>query len=598
MAMMRTVSAMVRLWTLLATGAMLAAASARAAESYAVRIVDPPLSNQAIRPDALLPKTCRTGNRLELMAARGEYEPASFVIDTAKPIRQVHVTASDLRGPGGVIPAAAIDLRVVAPVFRYTSDFPIVMNWILVHDPNLIEVRDEPQPRSKQPDAPPVSLAYTKTNYFTREPIDADVLQPANIARQQQFWLTIHVPKDANPGLYRGTLTITAKDQPNRLLDVELTVANFALVDPEFEYSVYHPAWLVGDLPVDNPQGYAVLTADEYLVDLQNMVAHGCRNPVIYPQANAKADGTLDFRQLEIVLNAREQAGMPKGRLFLLGAGQVNSSQKLGEGQYALNVRQVKELVEYLRQRGYEDVHLMGADEATGEALMVQRDAWKSIHEGGARIFVAHYAGYTEGIGDLLNVPIMLHPMHALMDRHSLMPAAKFLAMPSEVREGLEVDLLLKPEVQDKIKRVHQAGHRVYTYMDPCAGHVWVEHHRRMRGLGLWKAGLDGTMTWAYTHINQPRYREAGPFNVSIGFVLRGKAASFDTLSWEAYREGYDDACYLATLKHAILKAKDQQPKAGLVKSAQKWLDQVGMKINLNAWRSEMACRTEELLAK
>ncbi|MDA0207659.1 MAG: DUF6067 family protein [Acidobacteria bacterium] len=598
MTTMRTNNGMFRQLVLVGLATLLAAASARAAEPYAIRIVDPPLSNQAIRPDAPLPKICRTGNRLELMAARGEYEPASFMVDASKPLQQVHVVASDLRGPGGVIPAAAIDLRVVAPVFRYTSDFPIVMNWVLVHDPNLIEVRDEPQPRSQQPDAPPVSLAYTKTNYFTREPIDADVLQPADIAKQQQFWLTIHVPTDARPGLYHGQLTITAKNQTNQSLDVQLTVPKFDLANPEFEYSVYHPAWLVGDLPVDNQQGYAVLTADEYLVDLQNMAAHGCRNPVIYPQANAKADGTLDFSQLEIVLKAREQTGMSKDRLFLLGAGQVNSSQKLGEGQYALNVRQVKELVEYLNQRGYGDVHLMGADEATGEALMAQRDAWQSIHEGGARIFVAHYAGYTDGIGDLLNVPIMLHPMHALMDRHSLMPAAKFLAMPPEVREGLEVDLLFKPDVQDKIKRVHQAGHRVFTYMDPCAGHVWVEHHRRMRGLGLWKAQLDGTMTWAYTHINQPRYREAGPFNVSIGFVLRGKNASFDTLSWEAYREGYDDARYLATLKNALVQAKDQQSKAKLVKSTQQWMDQVGMNINLKDWRSEMARRAEELLAK
>ncbi len=87
---------MVRLWTLLATGTMLAISPALADEPYLIRIVDTPLSNEAIRPDAPLPNTCRTGNRLELMAARGEYEPASFVIDAAKPLQQVHVTASDL----------------------------------------------------------------------------------------------------------------------------------------------------------------------------------------------------------------------------------------------------------------------------------------------------------------------------------------------------------------------------------------------------------------------------------------------------------------------------------------------------------------------
>jgi hypothetical protein len=33
---------------------------------------------------------------------------------------------------------------------------------------------------------------------------------------------------------------------------------------------------------------------------------------------------------------------------------------------------------------------MMGADEATGQALMDQRDAWQSIRDGGAKICVAH----------------------------------------------------------------------------------------------------------------------------------------------------------------------------------------------------------------
>lgn len=108
------------------------------------------------------------------------------------------------------------------------------------------------------------------------------------------------------------------------------------------------------------------------------MAAHGCRNPVIYPQPLAKEDGALDFGQLEIVLKNRELAGMPKDRLYLLGAGRVNSSQQIDAEQYKLNVQQVRELVTYLKKRGYGDVYLMGADEATGAALMAQRDAGQS----------------------------------------------------------------------------------------------------------------------------------------------------------------------------------------------------------------------------
>lgn len=213
-----------------------------AAEPYAISIVEPALSNHAIRPGAPLPETCRPGSLIEMVAARGEYEPASFVLETAQPLSGVRVRASELRSATGTISANAIDLRVVAPVLRYTSDFPIVMNWILVHDPNLIEVRNEPQPRSQKADASPVDRAHVKTNYFTRAPIDADELQPADVSKRQQFWLTVHVPDDAPAGSYRGKLTVSASQQQDREIDLVLTVPSFDLADPEFEYSVYHPA--------------------------------------------------------------------------------------------------------------------------------------------------------------------------------------------------------------------------------------------------------------------------------------------------------------------------------------------------------------------
>ncbi len=572
--------------------------SSEAAEPYRIYVVEPALSNHAICPHGALPETCKLGTRIEMMAARGEFEPASFLVETEQPLLQLRVHASELRGDGRRIPAKSIDIRVVAPFFRDATLFPITMNWILVHDPNLIQVRDEPQPRSLRPGASEVDRAHDKTNYFTRRPVDADSLQAADVSHRQQFWITVRVPEDAEAGTYRGTLTISANNQADRHLDLELRVASFALAEPDFEYSVYHPVWLEGNLPADNRQGYAVLSADQYLADLKNMVAHGCRNPVIYTRPLSNPDGTLDFSHLETVLRLREQLGMPKDRLYLLGAGSVISSQKIDAEQYRRNVRQVRELVAYLKGRGYGEIHLMGCDEATGEALMSQRAAWQSIHDAGAKVFVAHYAGYTEGIADLLDVPVMLHPMHTRMDRLRHMPADRFVSIPPEVQEGLDVNLLLKPEVQDKIRRVHQAGHRVLSYMDSWGSDIWVEHHRRMRGLGLWKANLDGSMTWAYTHITQPRYQAAGPFDLWNGFVLRGAVASFDTLSWEAYREGYDDARYLATLRRAISGARKKAQKQQLVRETEQWLNSVDMGADLNSWRREMARRIEELLSE
>ena len=56
----------------------------------------------------------------------------------------------------------------------------------------------------------------------------------------------------------------------------------------------------------------------------------------------------------------------------------------------------------------------------------------------------------------------------------------------------------------------------------------------------MWLSGVDGTMTWSHAGIRG---------GVGRGeIVLRAKRGVLDTLSWEGYREGYDDSRYVATL--------------------------------------------------
>ena len=69
-----------------------------------------------------------------------------------------------------------------------------------------------------------------------------------------------------------------------------------------------------------------------------------------------------------------------------------------------------------------------------------------------------------------------------------------------------------------------------------------------------------------------------------------------DTLSWEGYREGCDDARYLATLWDAIEKAKATGRHTTLVARTERWLDNLSIHADLDQWRCEMARRTERLL--
>ena len=187
--------------------------------------------------------------------------------------------------------------------------------------------------------------------------------------------------------------------------------------------------------------------------------------------------------------------------------------------------------------------------------------------------------------------------MHGALDAQNKMPGEEFLTLPWVIQEAIDLNKLLTPECRDeKIGRVHARGYKIYTYMDPLAGYTLPQLHRRMRGLGLLKCGLDGTMTWSYSHITGLPYTKPGPMGVNLfNFVVRGKEEVFDTLSWEAYREGYDDARYLATLEDAL----DQAEKAGrhrrVVATTRAWLERLTVDGDLNAWRRDLIRQTQLL---
>ena len=109
-------------------------------------------------------------------------------------------------------------------------------------------------------------------------------------------------------------------------------------------------------------------------------------------------------------------------------------------------------------------------------------------------------------------------------------------------------------------------------------------------------------MTWAYIHIwsktvrpDDPAIKDNGMGISPNSFVLRGPEGPLDTLSWEGYREGYDDARYLATLQGTMAKAKAAGRHETLVARTQRWLDNLSIHADLDAWRAEMARRIEAL---
>lgn len=133
---------------------------------------------------------------MSIRAACNESEAAQFVLRPTRELHGLQVVAEPLEGPGGAsLPAEAVEILRVGyvPVTLPTDGLGTVAPW--------------PDP------LPPMN-----------GPLDLAA------AANQPFWICVHIPKDAAPGVYRSRIRLQAEEwQANVPLEVE--VFGFSLPD-------------------------------------------------------------------------------------------------------------------------------------------------------------------------------------------------------------------------------------------------------------------------------------------------------------------------------------------------------------------------------
>ena len=150
--------------------------------------------------DTVPPENATTTLRLE--AARNEFEPAQFAARSDKPLAGLTIETTPLRQAvgGAVIPAENL-------AWNFVGFIPLRKN---TRDAAKLWVRRAPC------EVPDPLLDDRKLDL------------PANTT--QPVWLTVRVPRDAKPGLYRGQVRVLAGKE-SAALPVELTVWPFTLPD-------------------------------------------------------------------------------------------------------------------------------------------------------------------------------------------------------------------------------------------------------------------------------------------------------------------------------------------------------------------------------
>jgi len=539
---------------------------------YVVR----PITNKRILPNTeAIPG--KISDTLPMVAAPGEYEPASFVIRAKEDIEGLKLEVTDLKADDGhTIRSSNIDIKVVKvwyqdegrglqeqpPAQTYN---PIVLTYrnkpskykkvlvpeLLLNDDSLIKVDTEekhnyvrvseagkPKHLLISGDKEGEGMAGSPAIPVTDSPslLPVDIRQNTN----KQFWVTVKVPASAPAGIYTARVEFKTEGESLGALKLQLRVLPFKLAEAYDISSMYYYG--------PSSKVYGDRVTEQFGKEMKNMYAHGVANPIL--------PGPLG--KLEEYLKIRKAAGMNGKAIFYTGVhtGNPTAADKLQSLR-----DKVKKVVEIAGSQGVEEVYIYGIDEALClrkrlghktpkdpiKRFTSQRPAWEAVHEAGGNVFVAGVrAGHYRDERSPGNIGLM-GDIQDLMVCHGY------------------------PHGEEAAKW-HAKGHKIACYGNPQSGVEQPDTYRRNYGLLLWQNDYDGGMTYIY-HWNwgdfcRPTYKQHNMVYPTMDGVI-------DTIQWEGYREGVDDVKYLNTLLEAIEKAEGSQKKNPTLLEAKQYVKQL-----------------------
>jgi hypothetical protein len=567
-------------------------------------VVVAPVSGIMILPDTH-PLPGRLADTIELSATPGEYEPFSMVLRAQRRLEGVSIEVGDLHRDSSVIPSGAVDVKWVKCWYQSEGAWvhygrrgrgKVLVPELLLNDPTLVRVDhekknnhlklrfaegdryqwiDDPSPVYESVGEGAAYYAPAARDFPVR---DGDTVQPIDIPAgfNQQVWFTVHVPEDAEPGVYEGPVQVFAAGRPLGTLPLRLRVLPLRLADPRTYYdpertftsSIYCEANLA-PRGIHAISSYA-LNEQQYRATMRNLAAHGVTNPVMSqnrkldmiisnhfpPDAKPRPradDPQLREQLLRRAVQIRREAGMTSESVYFEGLVTGNPQQQTQIENLRQQVRDFKAKFESM---GITDLHVYGIDEAHGERLRSQRAAWQAVHEAGAKVFVAGGPGNFEAMGDLLDVMVW---------------------------SGV-------PDREEAV-RWHGAGGRVFDYANPQVGVEDPEVNRRNFGFVLWRANYDGAMTWAFqSSYTQGIWNDFNCNRRACAFAMPTMDRPIDTIAWEGYREGIDDIRYGSTLLLAIHRARHDgdAAKVRVADEARRYLESFSPYADLDEVRAKI----------
>lgn len=448
---------------------------------------------------------------LVAFAALGEFEPATFALYPVRALQNLKVRVSSLKSSRDEIPASRIDVRLAT---YWNVGYP----------------------------------AYTTLKTYRRVPelLERVTAHTSPAGECQWYWLIIHVPENAKPGLYRGTVTLW--DDGFRLaveIPLALRVLGFSLQkDPRKHFSTYfyvrNKALYKG---CDEP--FIRKAADK---DYQAMIDFGLDMlPTLYLRCDdGKRIVLPEASELERMLAVGLKGPAPVtadsviGRIYrdTTPGGKHESHWRVNPLPPPAFYARVTELFRAFdaerKAKGWPEFIVCPIDEVDASCKEFGAGVYAAVKAAGLRTYATKDPIGADAADYAAHLDIWCsQPYSMSYDRIVSQDRYEYWCYPN-----------------------HNAG-EIKDRRTMCKG------GRMTYGFGLWRSGYTTLIPWHWCWPSEPdpfdylrgRYSGCGQRVDDDGEVI-------PAVYWACFREGYDDARYLYTLQQAIVQREGSKDLA------------------------------------
>lgn len=439
-------------------------------------------------------------------AAGGEMLSLSFSLLSQTAVRDVEISATDLRGTAGIIKAESVNLYVVkiweqAGLGVYQTERVRVAELLLKDD------------RADFTDGYVERCGHKRhflrsASYYSAPSIrlSGNVCTFLSAGEPKQIWLSVKVPANAAPGIYSGQIDIDGGAYNDRL-DLKLEVLPFTLLKPIQDLFI----WYKGTLDCTRPRHY--LPEATFRAQLQDIYDHGFRSLSL---------NEYKATHLQRAVRIAEEIGFD---------GQAVITPPYPRGFARVKFKRLKPVFyvsDEMDVRGRESIEAHVENSRRARQFGVATMSSLIHHSFTRRLLDEGDIGYAP---DALSyyLPQNLHYFWA----HSELPASKERKLYYYWLSHME-----KPNL-----------------------------HRVLAGLFLWKSKADGIAPYCYQHLPQPPFSPFNDFDewepdFHVGEEMRpfkdhmttypAQGGSIPTVQWKGLSEGLTDLKYLTTLAETI----------------------------------------------